>query len=103
MRATRLVPVLVLAFGLTGCGFVIETIAGNVFGGSPKSDIASPDAPSVSITRVVADKVPPRTLVARDGSVCEVPKARFEYIKIGQSIVCVWVAANLSSPTRPNY
>lgn len=103
MRAMRIVPILVLAFGLTGCGFVIETIAGNVFAGTPKSDIDGSGMSSASIARVVADKVPPRTLVARDGSLCEVPRARFDYIRIGQSIVCVWVAANLSSPIRRHY
>ena len=99
MSATRLVPVVVLAVGLTGCGFMIETVAGNIFGGAPESDIARSGMTSTSTTKVVADKVPPSTLVARDGSVCEVPEARFEHIEVGQSIVCVWVSANPRAPT----
>lgn len=100
MNANRLVPVAVLAVGLTGCGFMIETVAGNIFGGAPESDIARSGITSASTTRVVAEKVPPSTLVARDGSVCEVPEARFEHIEVGQSIVCVWVSANLRAPVR---
>jgi hypothetical protein len=100
MRNLRLLPAVILALGLTGCGFVIETIAGNVFGRRPESDITQPGFASESITKVVADKVPPTTLVARDGSVCEVPEARFEYIELGQSIVCVWASASLREPIR---
>lgn len=100
MRATRIAPVLFLTFGLTGCGFAIETIAGNVFGRRPESDINRSGLASVTIMKVVADKVPPTTLVARDGSVCKVPKVRFDHIKVGQSIVCVWVSLGMREPIR---
>lgn len=103
MRATRIVPAILLAISLTGCGFVIETIAGNVFGQRPESDLTRSGLSPESISKVVADKAPPTTLVARDGSVCDVPEARFEYIKVGQSIVCVWVSANFTAPFRRHY
>ena len=99
MKALRWIPVLLLALGLTGCGYVIETAAGMIVdNNTPQSDLRRDGPASASLSKVVANKVAPNTLVARDGSVCTVPEARFDYIEIGQTVICVWSSAGYRVP-----
>ncbi len=98
MRIRRAVPVLLLAVALSGCGYVFETAVTLAFDGA--ADGVGVPAPAM----VVADKYPPTTLVARDGSQCEVPAARFDHIRVGQKIVCVWAnRAFRAGPIGPHY
>jgi hypothetical protein len=89
MRITALVSILLVAPGLTAC--------------SPFLEVAANSAGLPSPTRLVEGKIPPDLLVARDGSRCRVPRARFEKIQPGQHVTCVWTREGASSHviTRP--
>jgi hypothetical protein len=76
MSIRRVAALVVLALGLSGCGHLMESVA-NVAG-----------LPSQS--KRVSTKVPPTTLVAEDGTICQVPEVRFERIEAGDVITCVW-------------
>lgn len=65
----------VLALSLSGCS-ILEMVAN--------------DAGLSSPSKRVADKAPPNVLVAQDGTTCKVPTSRFDRVRIGQSITCVW-------------
>jgi hypothetical protein len=65
----------IVAVGLSGC-FLVETAANS-------AGIPSP-------AKVVADKAPPDMLIATDGTTCMVPRSRYDRVRIGQSITCVW-------------
>jgi len=104
MEALRLLAGLILVSGLTGCGYVIETVAGQVFGQDARGPGLEAPAGQLGVdSKAVADKTPPTTLVARDGSTCQVPRVRFDYIRIGQTVVCVWTSASYRAMVRPRY
>lgn len=93
MSSMRIVTLL-LVIGLAGCGYAIETVA-NVFveRNVPEDAMAAGHGPGTgSPVKTVAEKRPPKTLVARDGSTCQVPEARFGHVRIGQQVTCVWVS-----------
>lgn len=47
--------------------------------------------------KVVAEKDPPLTLIAEDGSLCRTSKERYKATKKGTWIACLW---NLPAPDR---
>lgn len=86
MKTRRILGIAALAFGLSGC-IVIEMIA--------------TDAGIPSPSKVVAEKAPPDILVASDGTTCKVPEVRFDHVRIGQSITCVWTAHSAVGARTP--
>jgi hypothetical protein len=86
-RRALALPALVLT--LSGCWFV-ETAANSTGMGTP--------------AKVVAAKTPPDLLIARDGTTCRVPERRFDQIRVGQTVTCVWssrdVLHRVSVPSR---
>ena len=75
MKIARLLITAALAAGLAGCGLI--EFAANTAG------LSSP-------SKRVEAKASPNTLVASDGTSCQVPEARFDQIEVGDWITCVW-------------
>lgn len=75
MKARTLLVLAALTVA-SGCAALVETAANS-------AGVQSP-------SKAVADKEPPDILVAWDGTTCRVPEVRFEHIRIGQRITCVW-------------
>ena len=58
--------------------------------GTPGGDVAgSPETRTVMRKRV-ASKQEPYTLVAEDGTTCQVSADRFRDVKVGDAEVCLW-------------
>jgi hypothetical protein len=78
-------PILVATFALLALGGC--TVAPNPIARPP-----TPEEPATTrVTRKeVADKEPPATLRARDGSGCRVSADRYARTEIGDHVVCVW-------------
>lgn len=120
----RLAAAAALTFSLTGCGFVFETLVTQVVDpqasrsplgptgpGDPSGLTGRENPPGPApgapfglsvlgmswLSRVVGEKRFPLTLVARDGATCQVSEWRFEHIRLGQRIVCLWTSDG-SSP-----
>ena len=55
------------------------------------------DAAAISRREVVA-KEPPSALVSRDGTRCTVDATRYERVKVGDRVLCVWTK-NTDDPT----
>ena len=73
----RALAALALLITLGGCVNTLAQIAG--------------DAAGIPLeTRVVASKMEPNILVARDGETCTVSKGRWEKTKPGDHVLCAW-------------
>lgn len=55
-------------------------------------------AESRRITKRVADKEPPYTLIAQDASRCAVSETEYRGIHVGDVIACEWIAPAVKPP-----
>ncbi len=86
MKIRGMLVAATLTLGLSGCNTLIEAAVGAVGLPSP--------------SKTVVAKASSNVLLARDGSTCKVPEPRYEIVRVGDSVTCVWTDASIFAVER---